>query len=323
MELNVKKGKPFSEMVGQLTYEGETLNEDHVKELLIPAANQLDRVLDQFDIDEIKVEPFVQYKPDLIGGSIDLLGLSKDRKRVLILDYKFGRGRVDPESPQLPFYAACAAEDPSTRYLFAEATDLVYCIIQPALHNEPQIKLSDFEELAGFWADFMDAVDTPDRINPGDHCKFCPAAPVCPAKKAQALSALSLEPKTAQEISDALNLADDLESWIADVKAQAFSLLESGEILPDHKLVAGRSVRKWNSEAEEKLYQELGDAAFDRKLLGIGKVEKLIGKARVAELGITESTENKPVLVPREAPGDELFNIIPKNLVKKVAQHRK
>jgi len=323
MEIHVKEDKPFDQMVGQLSYEGITLTEDHVTEFLEPAAKQLDTVLEQFDIDEIMVEPFVQYTPGLIGGSIDLIGASKDRKTVLIADYKFGRGRVDPDSPQLPFYACCAADDSSTAHLFDGATDLVFCIIQPALSDTPKIHTSDFQALGDFWVEYMDAVNNPTRASAGDHCKFCPAAPVCPTKKAQALSALSLSPKTAQEISDALHLADDLADWITQVRAQAFALLESGNVLPDHKLVAGRSMRRWSEGAETVLHQELGEAAFERKLLGLAKIEKMLGKERVAELGITVKPEGKPTLVPREAPGDEILNLIPNNLIKKVAQHKK
>ena len=58
------------------------------------AFNATNDVLDKYDIDEMMIEPFVQYLPGIIGGSIDLLGLSTNRKTLLVLDYKFGKKKV-------------------------------------------------------------------------------------------------------------------------------------------------------------------------------------------------------------------------------------
>jgi len=323
MELRYLEDRPFEHMVGALEYEGIVLTEDHITDHLEPAFAMTEQVLDDLNIGELMVEPFVQHTPDLIGGSIDMIGLSEDRTHLLILDFKFGRGRVNPDSPQLPFYAVCARQDPKTKHLFESVERVTFCIVQPAINDTAQYVEKPIAYLDEFWAHYQYALDHPERASAGDHCKFCPAAPVCQTKKAQALSALSLAPKTAQEISDALKLADDVEEWVNSVRDQAMRLIESGSVLPDHKLVEGRSTRRWTDEAEETLYQEIGDAAFERKLLGLGKIEKLIGKDRLNELGVTSKPAGKPVLVPREAPGDELLNLIPQNLVKKVAQHKK
>ena len=98
------------------------------------AYNAINKLMDKYDIDELEIEPFVQLVKDEAGGSIDVFGLSHDRKTILIADYKFGTKKVSPEqSDQLYLYAVSARTDPATKDLFKKAKKFVFAIIQPTV----------------------------------------------------------------------------------------------------------------------------------------------------------------------------------------------
>ena len=73
-------------------------------------------------------------------------------------------------------------------------------------------------------------------------------------------------------------------------------VLPNGEKFEGFKVVEGRSNRKWNDTAEEKLEEELADKAWTHKLIGIGEAEKLLKKEIVNEL--TYKSPGKLTLVP-------------------------
>jgi len=312
------KGQSFSEMVGTLKYADQVLAEDDIDEMLNPAMYATEAVLDTYDISEMLLEPFVQYEEDRIGGSIDMIGLSYDRKTVLILDYKFGNRWVSVETEQLPFYGLCAKTDSKTSNLFSEAEKIVFAIVQPARSSEAQTIEHPITVLDDFEKRLLDALDNPKRSSTGKHCEYCPAAPACPDKIAKAKSALLMEPKTAHVLADSLELAEEVEAWAKQVKQQAYDIAMEGGVIPRFKLVAGRSSRKWNKTAESVLSDKLGDQAFERKLLGITKIEKLLGKGEIEALGIADKAEGKPTLVPQDAPGDMITITESENLLKLV-----
>lgn len=67
------------------------------------------------------------------------------------------------------------------------------------------------------------------------------------------------------------------------------------------KLVEGRSVRKFTSEDKViKAVCEAGFDPFEKKLIGITAMQKLLGKAKFDELlsGLIAKSKGKPTLVP-------------------------
>ena len=112
-------------------YKGQHLTQELVNDKLNPALDAVDNLWTETDLAHIHVEPLVKIDTD-IGGSIDLIGISKDKKTVLILDYKFGHVSVSAEdNKQLKFYALAAATDPATREWFDACETIVMAIIQP------------------------------------------------------------------------------------------------------------------------------------------------------------------------------------------------
>lgn len=181
MEEHYMNFTPFADLVGQLTYAEQVLTAEHVKDLLNPARDCVDEVFDRYSIEEYTCEPFVEIVKGEAGGSIDMLGVSNDGKFVLVLDYKFGSGRViAKDNKQLQFYGLAAKTDAKTRRFFDKAQNIVYCIVQPKLAYVPQVWVSPVSQLDEFKTQLHDAMVNRYRAEPGTHCKYCPVYNTCP-----------------------------------------------------------------------------------------------------------------------------------------------
>jgi len=280
---------PF-DAIGELLEEGVHYNNQHltpelVKEKLKPAVTAVEDLLESLDISDWKCEPFVKIDDD-IGGSIDMLGISDDKKTVLILDYKFGYNSVAVEgNKQLQFYALAAATDPSTRDWFDTCDTIVLAVIQP---NEDGDDLQTWEismeQLDDFETEYLAAVDKAEdpktQPNSGFNCKFCPAMATCPVKTGEALKASRMPEIAAEKLAEYLPLAEDVIEWAKEVQKIAHQQLELGTPIKGYKLVNKRATRTWNDiEAVEdkvrkskKIKMEDG---FDFKLKSPAQMEKV------------------------------------------------
>lgn len=142
---------------------------------------------------------------------------------------------------------------------------------------------------------------------PGDWCRWCAIKNTCRARAEANLRLAQLEFRASPELTDA-EVADvlaqlpELTAWAHDVQEHAMQAALSGKSWPGFKLVAGRSIRKWSdpdavaAKAIEAGYEDI----YDRKLIGIPAMEKLMGKADMAELlgDLIENPAGKPALVP-------------------------
>lgn len=212
---------------------------------------------------------------------------------LLVIDLKYGQGvRVGAtNNPQLRLYALGAYEehwadlgdDPKIRIM----------VVQPRLDHISEDSISastlvEFGERAGKAATVGLRDNAP--FAPGDHCRWCAAAPTCRARMEQALKVADQEfgvledpipPQqlTLTEIADLLPHLDKLKDWVSDVQAYALQQALDGATVPRHKLVEGRSVRKWKAEAEQLLADR--DDLWERKLMGITKAQKVLGKDQI------------------------------------------
>lgn len=197
-----------------------------------------------------------QIYPGLFGTA-DAVIYWPHKKKLTVIDYKHGAGiAVEVEDNlQLQYYGLGALL--STGFP-CETVELV--IVQPRCdHEDGQIRRWLFPsiDIIDFGADLADdarATTLPDApLNPGKHCRFCPAAPVkCPAikAKAQALAKLefgqSLSYDPAQ-LHQALLFTSALEAWIKQVREFAYGEAMHGRLPPGWKLVAKRATRKWKA----------------------------------------------------------------------------
>ena len=94
---------------------------------------------------------------------------------------------------------------------------------------------------------------------------------------------------------------DDLVSWASDIKEYALQQAISGKEWHGWKLVEGRSNRRYTNEAAvEQAVTQAGYDPYERKLLGITAMQKMLGKTRFDELltAYIEKPQGKPTLVP-------------------------
>lgn len=253
------------------------------------AYQMTDTVLDKYDIDLMMVEPFVQYEPDLIGGSIDLLGLSKDRKTILVLDYKFGAKIISAkESAQGLLYAASSRKDFKTRNLWLDAEKIVVAIIQP-WQGKPDVWECDVARLDEFVVEFVDAVTIAEGenpfISPGKHCEFCPAAPYCDASRDYVKQATLIDPDSHNALAAAAGMLETVEVWVKAVKTELHSQLSRGVNVDGWKLVEKRATRVWSDfDGFAKAYEVLttdSEALYKKEPLSPAQAEKVVKKNKV------------------------------------------
>ena len=104
-----------------------------------------------------------------------------------------------------------------------------------------------------------------------------------------------------EEVADILGRVDALTAWANDVKEYALQQAVSGKEWSGWKLVEGRSNRKYTSEAVVAATVEgAGFDPYERKVLGVTAMQKLLGKTRFEELlaPYIEKPQGKPTLVP-------------------------
>jgi len=160
-------------------------------------------------------------------------------------------------------------------------------IVQP-----PGIKVWETtpERLDRFEAQLTSAVTEAKTDNAllaaGKWCKWCAAKPVCPVMTGEVdrVRAAQIEALPADQISAYLKTADQLESWITDLRALAFQMLESGATVPGYKLVAKRATRSWVNEdaAKALLLAHLPESELmETKMSSPAVIEKKLKKLKV------------------------------------------
>lgn len=226
-----------------------------------------------------------------------------------ICDLKYGAGvKVEAVgNDQLRIYALGALEMFSCLY---EISTVRMSIFQPRLSHCDTWELS-VEELLK-WADDVlvhaakQAWSGEGEFKAGEHCRFCKAKSNC-RKRAEynlELARYDFEPPATLdniEIAVILAKADELVSWVTDVKEYALRQALSGVTYDGFKVVEGRSNRKYTDEnAVVEAVKSAGFDPYEHSVLGITAMTSLLGKKKFNELlgGFVEKPQGKPTLVP-------------------------
>lgn len=226
-----------------------------------------------------------------------------------IIDYKHGLGVLvsAEENPQMQCYALGALE------LFDDIYDIDsvrMTIYQPRRDNVSTYEISKDELYR--WADEV-LKPTADLAFAGDGnflcgewCGFCKAKHDCRARADANMELARYDFKlppllTDEEIEEIISRVDDLVAWAADIKDYALQQAISGKEWNGWKLVEGRSNRKYTNEtAVAGAVTDAGFDPYERKVLGVTAMQKLLGKSRFEELlaAYIEKPQGKPTLVP-------------------------
>lgn len=231
-----------------------------------------------------------------------------------IIDFKGGRGVrvVADHNSQLMLYALGALLEFDPLY---DIHTVRMSIVQPRLSNISTFEMTADELLR--WAETeirpkaLLAYEGKGDFCAGEHCRFCKARCTCRARSEYFMRLAVRDFKapdllTDEEIADILPIAESLNNWAADLLAYATQQAVDGKEWPGYKLVAGRSIRKYTSEAEIiKAAAEAGYTdIYKTTLLGVGDLEKRMGKKAFKDvLGkYVVKPIGAPTLVPETDP---------------------
>lgn len=295
---------------------------------------------------ECKIEEFVSLKhlgvDGLDGGTGDFLAYHPTTRALHVVDYKHGRGvAVDPvASPQLLSYGIGALK----RYHNIGVSEIVLTIVQPRAGGAPvkewrasAADLIDFQEelverakevhnatavLQLVTSDAEQKAWEQQFLAAGDHCKFCKAAPTCPARREHALAGaqaefdalgeMTLPPVSSlapEALAKALAEVEQVQEWCNKVIEHAHAEATRGRVPPGWKLVAKRATRKWKDEDAARQHMELlgvepfqepklkTPAQAEKDFPGKNKAER---EAAIAALVTKESSGT--VLAPESDP---------------------
>lgn len=227
----------------------------------------------------------------LLFGTGDYVCYFKKTKTLYVLDYKHGAGvPVNVfKNKQLMYYGVGALHE--NKFPIEK---IMLGIIQPrAFHKDGPIRYYESSpiETLDYIADLIEdaqRTELPDApLVTGEHCRWCDAKGICPAKKKQALieAQKSFSPEAKydpSELSKTLLILDQIENWASGVREFAYREAMAGRIPPGFKLVDKRASRKWVSgfhpkDHAEKLGLEESDF-YEEKIKSIPQIEKLCGK---------------------------------------------
>ena len=226
-----------------------------------------------------------------------------------ICDYKHGKGiEVSAErNPQMMLYALGALEIFDGIYDIDTVRMTIY---QPRKSNISIFEMSKDDLLE--WADTeltqkaQLAYEGQGEFHCGEWCRFCKAKAECRERAEANLALAKYDFEEAallddEEIADILGKVDALTAWAADVKDYALQQAVCGKEWSGWKLVEGRSNRKYTNDAVvAAAVESAGFDPYERKVLGITAMQKLLGKSRFEELlaPYIEKPQGKPTLVP-------------------------
>ena len=245
----------------------------------------------------VQVEKFLPYQESpayKIGGTADVIGISKEKRKLIIADLKTGRGYVDAESDQLKLYSLAAMESGG---LYQDIDTVELWIIQPH-HGEVRKHTMTTQELVD-WEHYILTPAIENVLNPAfppvpsdSACQYCNAKTICPAQAnlvEVVHSAPPVEVLTEEQISVLLTKFDMVEDYIKAVRDHALKRMEKGAVIQGWQLAPKRALRSWTSE--EKAIEHLTFLGLriheitKTELLTPAQVEKLLPK------GLKESIE--------------------------------
>lgn len=226
-----------------------------------------------------------------------------------IVDYKHGKGvEVSAEgNTQLSLYSLGALEIFDGIY---DIDRVCVHIFQPRKSNVVSSMMDKIDLYE--WADTeltekaQLAYEGQGFFSCGEWCRFCKAKAECRERAAAnlELARYDFQPPAFlddEEIADILGKVDALTAWASDVKEYALQQAISGKEWHGWKLVEGRSNRKYTSEAVvAATVENAGFDPYERKVLGVTAMQKMLGKSRFEELlaPYIEKPQGKPTLVP-------------------------
>lgn len=287
--------------------------------------------------------------PGPMFGTGDFVAYDTVNHEVIVVDLKYGSGVVVQvvDNKQLRYYGLGAVLTPELSGKPIKTVRMT--IVQPRVSHPDGVVRSEtieYDELIGFSSELLAAArrtlepDAP--LSPGHHCRFCPAAAICPERARQAVAIAQQEFDAVTEpdvkmvaLPDAAGMTDAqleqvlerlpiLEGWAASVRSWAEAKLRRGEEVAGFKMVAKRAIRKWGDKDQAEsaavaAAKSKDDVYEEPTLKSPAQLEKVLGKKVFAtELapfvtkvssGYSMVPDNDPRPAVALAPGDDFTAI--------------
>lgn len=233
-------------------------------------------------------------------GTADVMIVTEDT--VYVIDLKFGAGVPVSaiNNPQLRLYGMGALN------LFPNTKFIKTIINQPRLESRDEETLTK-QELLDWAFNFVkpraeEAIKGEGVLKADeDACRFCKLRGKCKERADTQLALAQNEFKiidrkeytvqniSPEQLSNILEIAPMFIDWFKDVQAFALGQLIAGVKIPGYKLVEGRSTRMITDEEKVKeILLGVGltedEIMKPREMLGISKLEALVGKKLFADL---------------------------------------
>lgn len=255
-------------------------------------------------------------------GTADVVILSDHKIRVI--DLKFGAGIPvsAKHNPQLRLYALGAYSKFKEEY--PNITEVEYTIHQPRLSSITSETTTVAKLIE--WANYVvkpkakKAWLGDGEFVAGDHCQFCRAKAQCRARADFNLSTAKLEFRapallTDTEVSDTLDVAQNLKSWVNDLEDYVLDRAVGRGIIPKGYLLKTTTTHRKITDHALAVEELKSKGLFDsdlwepKKLKSIANLEKLAAKGQVVEwLGhLVQRPEGQPKLVKDTASAKEDF----------------
>jgi hypothetical protein len=291
---------------------------------------------------ESRTNPLPERDPDETSGTADIT-IPAWPVLLEVVDYKNGYLTVEHISnPQLMAYLLGKALESDWSYEEYQIT-----VVQPnAGHAEGRIRpfKATKKELLAFQKEYRAAIEKCEEaeaaftgevtddwaqqyLEPGDHCTFCDAQPICPARRALAQMAAGVDfddeprelevPDNIEAVTAVLRWRDSIESLIRACDGWLQRHMENGFEAPGFKMVRGKSTRILVDMPESKLVAAIlkGKFVTDKAklytkpaLLSGPQIEKLVPRKRREEFNekFLVKPEGRLIVVPEDDPRERV-----------------
>lgn len=184
------------------------------------------------------------------------------------------------------------------------------CIFQPRKNNVSIFEMPR-EELFRWAEEVLEpaaelAFKGGGEYKAGSHCRFCKIREICRERARHSLELAGYDFADGpmlddDEIAEILDRAADLAAWVSDIQEYALRKALAGKKWPGHKLVEGRSLRRYaDEEKAAAAVKEAGYDPYDKKIKGITAMTAMLGKKKFSEVldSLIVKPPGKPALVP-------------------------
>ena len=224
------------------------------------------------------------------GGTADAMIISDDVLE--ICDYKNGSGVIvnADHNTQLMIYALGALSLYGDIY---DVKEVRLTIIQPNVKNVSTFSISR-DELEKWGNEVLKpqakkALSGSNEFNPSETaCRWCLVKATCRYRRDALITddfGKPIDLLNDDEVLELFDKADEISKYCNEIKEYCLKEALNGKVWKNHKIVEGRSNRKYTDEvAVANVVKEAGFDPYDTVLKNITSMQKLLGKKKFEEM---------------------------------------